>query len=180
MSKMKSYFGVLMFAFFISSCSPTLYPFTGDIYDNFNNQEQLSKVQFYLSGDIVLYRDYGGRQTSIENGTIKMINGRKVEEVFFKKGTPGIVLFSPKRDRIAVCFENNDNNYLMFGPSPKMDNRFVLLAKEWKRNRGKVTYGGEIWNTTSESAYSSLLVDMDRVKKTKFNKKTVGGRKVER
>lgn len=166
-------------ALVISSCSPNLYPFTDNVYDEFgSSSEALSKVQFYLSDDIVLYRDFGGKSTSVENGTIKIVDGRKIEEVIFKKGTPGVFLFSPKRDRVAISFEADDDKYLMFGPNKKVGGRFVLLAKEWKRKRGKVSYAGQTWNTTNESAYSNLLVDLDKARKTKYKKTTVSGRKV--
>jgi hypothetical protein len=163
----------------MASCSPQLSPFTDNVYDEFGSSDKaLSKVQFYLSGDIVLYRDFGGKRTSVENGTIKIVDGRKVEEVIFKKGTPGIFVFSPKRDRVAISFEAEDDKFLMFGPNQKAGGRFVLLAKEWKRNRGKVTYAGETWNTSSESAYANLLVDLDKARKTKYKKTVVSGRKI--
>lgn len=163
----------------ISSCSPQLYPFTDNIYEEFDSSsEALSKVQFYLSGDIVLYRDFGGKSASVENGTIKIVDGRKIEEVIFKKGTPGVFVFSPKRERMAISFEAEDDKFLMFGPNEKAGGRFVLLAKEWKKKRGKVTYAGQTWNTTSESAYSNLLVDLDKARKTRYKKTTVKGRKV--
>lgn len=177
------YFKILSFTIIsvmvISSCSPTLYPFTDNVYDEFDSSSDvLSQVQFYLSSDIVLYRDFGGKSTSVENGTIKIVDGRKIEEVIFKKGTPGVFVFSPKRDRVAISFEAGDDRYLMFGPNQKAGGRFVLLAKEWKKKRGKVTYAGQIWNTTSESAYSNLMVDLDKARKTKYKKTTVSGRKV--
>lgn len=169
----------IAFAFFLSSCSPTLHPFTADIYDEFGNStEKLSKVQFYLSNDIVIYRDYGGKKSRIENGKIKIIDGRKIEEIIFKKGTPGVFVFTPKRDRIAISFEEGEDNYLMFGPNEKVGGRFVLLAKEWNKSRGKVTYANETWNTTSNSAYANLLVDLDKARRTKVSKKTVKGRKI--
>ncbi len=166
-------------AFIISSCSPTLRPFTDDVYYEFgDSKEKLSKIQFYLSNDIVLYRDYGGKQSSIENGKIRIIDGRKIEEVIFKKGTPGVFVFSPKQERIAVSFEEGEGRYLMFGPNDKVGGRFVLLAKEWKKRRGKVTYANETWNTTDASAYANLLVDLDKARRTKVSKTTVKGRKI--
>ncbi|MFT4532984.1 MAG: hypothetical protein ACJA1A_001035 [Saprospiraceae bacterium] len=177
------YFKILSFAIIssmvVTSCSPRLYPFTDNVYEEFDNSsDALSKIQFYLSGDIVLYRDFGGKSTTVENGTIKIVDGRRIEEVTFKKGTPGVFVFSPKRDRVAISFEAEDDKYLMFGPNQKAGGRFVLLAKEWKKNRGKVTYADQTWNTTSESAYSNLLVDLDKARNTKYKKITVSGRKV--
>jgi len=175
----KIFFASLVCAFCLSSCSPTLRPFTDDVYNEFGqSKSDLSKIQFYLSSDIVLYRDYGGVKSSIKNGKIKIIDGRKIEEVIFKKGTPGVFVFTPKRDRIAVSFEEGDDRYLMFGPNDKVGGRFVLLAKEWKRKRGKVTYANETWNTTDASAYANLLVDLDKARRTKVSKTTVKGRRI--
>jgi len=175
----KIFMASLVCAFFLASCSPTLRPFTDDIYDEFgNSKEQLSKIQFYLSNDIVLYRDYGGTRSSVRNGKIRIVDGRKIEEIVFKKGTPGVFVFSPKRDRIAISFEEGDGKYLIFGPNQKVGGRFVLLAKEWKKRRGKVTYANEIWNTTDESAYANLLVDLEKARSTKVSKTTVKGRKI--
>ena len=179
MYNLKTFFYILVGSIFFASCSPKLSPFTEKVYDDFNQSESvLSKVQFYLSSDIVLYRDFGSSESRVEKGSIKMINGRKVEEVIFKKGTPGVYLFSPKQNRVAISFESNDDNYLMFGTNPKAGGRFVLLAKEWKKRNGKVTYANQTWNTTSESAYANLLVDIDRARKTQYQKKTVKGRKI--
>lgn len=164
----------------IASCSPQLSPFTDNVYSELDRSSAtLKKVQFYLSNDIVLYRDFGASTTTVDRGAIKLVDGRKVEEVIFKKGTPGIFVFSPKSDRIAVSFEENDENFLMFGPNDKVGGRFVLLAKQWNKNRGKVTYAGVEWNTTSESAYANLMVDLDKARNTKYKKKTVEGRKVD-
>ena len=169
-----AFFCIALFA----SCSSNLRPFTDNIYDEIGTDRELKKVQFYLSSDIVLYRDFGGSRSKVENGKIRMVNGRKIEEIVFKKGTPGVFVFSPKRDRIAVSFEKGEGKYLMFGPNERVGGRFVLLAKEWKNRRGKVTYDNEIWNTTDESAYANLMVDLDKARRTTVSKKTVKGRKI--
>lgn len=175
----KIFLASLVCAFCLASCSSSLRPFTDDVYDEFgNSKDKLSKIQFYLSNDIILYRDYGGTRSKIENGKIRIVDGRKIEEVVFRKGTPGVFVFSPKRDRIAVSFEEGDGKYLMFGPNEKVGGRFVLLAKEWKNRRGKVTYANETWNTTDASAYANLMVDLDKARSTKVSKKTVKGRKI--
>lgn len=166
-------------AFYLSSCSPTLHPFTADVYDEFgSSEEKLSKIQFYLSNDIVLYRDFGDKTSSVVDGKIKIVDGRKIEEVVFKKGTPGIFVFTPKRDRIAISFEEGDGKYLMFGPNSKVGGRFVMLAKEWNKRRGIVSYANKTWTTTDASAYANLMVDLDKARRTKVLKKTVKGRRI--
>lgn len=71
------------------ACSPTLTPFSQKLYDDQKwSLEELQKIQFYLSDDIVLYRKVASGETTIKNGKIKMVNGEKIEEVIFKKGIP--------------------------------------------------------------------------------------------
>ncbi len=163
----------------VSSCSPTLVPFSQGLYEEYNwSDDELKRIQFYLSDDIVLQRKLGGNESSITEGKIRVIDGVEVEEVLFKKGTPGVLVFSPKSDRFAVSFENDDQGYLMFGPNPKMSRRYALLAKEWNHNYGKVTYKNRLYNTSSRSSYVSLMVDIDKATKNIYKSRTVEGRRI--
>lgn len=161
-----------------SSCSPTLRPFTQRLYEeNEWSESELKRVQFYLSQDIVLRRQASRASSRIEEGAIKVRNGRKVEEVVIRKGTPGVLLFIPKDERFAVSFEDNDK-FLMFGPNPKAGDRYVLLASDWNNRQGKVTYGeGKYW-VDANNGIASLMVDLKRVRNTSVKSRTVGGRKV--
>jgi len=163
----------------VSSCSPSLNYYTESMhYDYRLSDAELQSVQFYLSNDIVLYRDLGINDSKISDGKIKVVDGRKVEEIIFPRETPGVLMFSPKQDRFAISFEEGDESYLMFGPNKKAGGKFVLLAKEWNRRVGKVTYKGKTWNTNSSSAMSALLVDVDKARKVSRKTQKVGGRKV--
>ena len=87
-------------------------------------------------------------------------------------------MFSPKANRFAISFEEGEDSFLMFGPNKKAGGKFVLLAKEWDRRVGKVTYKGKTYNTTSQSAMAALLVDVDKARKVSRKTKKVGGRKI--
>ncbi|MGB3132580.1 MAG: hypothetical protein WBB26_12945 [Saprospiraceae bacterium] len=171
-------FGIL--DLFCTSCSPTLTPFTQKLYeDNKWSQEDLKQIQFYLSEDIVLRRRAEDGQTTIENGKIKSVNGEKVEEIIFREGTPCLFHFSPKEDRFAISFEKSDNpKYLMFGPNPKLNNRYALLAKDWERRSGVVTYDGKEYRTSTEAAWACLLVDLKRAHSIQKESKVVKGAKI--
>lgn len=163
-----------------SSCSPTLSPLTENLVRENNwTEDDMRKIQFYLSEDIVMTRQLGGSASTIESGEIKIINGRKVEQVVIPKGTPGVAMFSPARDRVAVSFENgSENRFLMFGANDKMGGRFVLLAKEWNRRTGTVTYEEKLYRVEGNSAYASLLVDLKKVNKTIVDSRRAAGRTV--
>jgi len=164
----------------VGACSPSLSPFTQKLIDrNRWTEEDLKEIQFYLSRDIVLYRDYTSGAARIESGEIKMVKGRKVEEVRIPKGTPGVAIFQPKRDKLAVSFESQNDRFLIFGPNPKKGSNYVLLATEWKNKRGKVKYDDKQFYTTTESGFATLLVDVKKSKKVKVKSRSVKGRKVD-
>lgn len=163
----------------LSSCTKRLTPFSDRLQNEFDlSEEDLKRVQFYLSDDIVLRRNVGIEEAGISNGKIKVIDGREVEEIVFDEGTPGILLFSPKTNRLAISFEEGSDKFLIFGPSPKVQGRYVLLAKDWNRRGGKVSYNGKVYTTGAESALASLLVDLDAKRRTKYETTVVSGRKV--
>ncbi len=162
----------------LSSCSNKLSYFTQDLYDKYDwSLDELKQVQFYVSNDIVLKREVPAGSLEIISGKIKIEDGRRIEEVVIRKGTPGAFIFSPKDNRFAVSFETSDEDYLMFGPSPKYNERYVLLASDWERNGGAVTYGGKTWRVSSDAAYAALLVDLRKVGKVSVNSRVAGGRR---
>lgn len=163
----------------LNACGPNLKPFTKSLYEERNwSEEELKRVQFYVSEDIVLRRELAGNSFEVLAGEIKIVDGRKVEEILIKKGTPGGFVFSPKANRLAISFESSDQRYLIFGPNPKTGGRFVLLASDWNRYQGKVTYEGQKYNVSSRSAYAALMVDLKKIRKTSVSSRTARGRKV--
>lgn len=170
-----AFFSVVLFG----ACSNRLTYFTEDINERYRwTDNELKKIQFYVSQDIVLKREVSGGDREIISGKIKIEDGRKIEEVVIRKGTPGAFLFSPKPDRFAIGFEDGNDRYLMFGPSPKYSDRFVLLASDWDRRTGSVTYDDKTWKVTSDVAYAALLVDLRKINKVDVNSRVAKGRKV--
>jgi hypothetical protein len=162
------------------SCAPSLSFYTKDIHETTQlDDSDLSKIQFYISDDILLWRDITKGESVIADGKIKMVEGREVEEIIIRKGTPGVYIFSPQNKQHAISFDpTDDNKFLIFGPSEKVNNRYVLLAKEWGKRYGKVTYGGKVYHTSSNSAYAYLMVDLSKSKGTKIKSEKPSGRKV--
>lgn len=179
MTKLSVFF-ILTIAAIISSCSPQLSPFTQKMYeDNKWTDNDLRQIQFYLSQDIVLRRKVSDGETNIINGKIRSINGEKVEEIIFRRGTPCIYMFSPKSNRFAIGFEHADpSKYLIFGPNPKYKNRYSLFGKEWDRHSGTITYDGSSWYTTSESSFACLLVDIKRMNSLERKTQVVKGARI--
>ncbi|WP_233752626.1 hypothetical protein [Flavilitoribacter nigricans] len=173
-------FAGLLVLLTLSACSPTLTSFTQRMYDEYDwTESELKRIQFYVSDDIVLRRQLTGGKSEIISGEIKVIDGREVEEVVIRRKTPGVLLFLPKENRFAVSFEaDGDDRYLVFGPNPKAGSRYALLASEWRRRSGTVTYEGRKFQVDASSAFASLMVDLKKIRKISVSSRTARGRKV--
>lgn len=179
---MKTFFPLaVLAAVLLASCGPTLSPFTARVYEEGRFTEaELKRIQFYLSEPIVLTRELRGGRTEVISGEIKMLNGQKVEQVVIPKGTPGTVLFTPDRERLAVSFESRGNGrYLIFGPNPTMNNLYTLRASDWRRRSAVVTYDGRKWRTGESAALATLLVDLKEVGQVSVRSRTASGRRVD-
>ena len=173
------FFGVLAAAALFTSCSPQYSYFTENLYEKQNwSQEDISRIQFYVSRDIVLSREISEGETKITEGKIRIKNGKKVEQVVIKSGTPGVLVLMPKEDRFAISFEEDNEAYLMFGPNPKNYDRFALLAQDWEKDHGKVHYKGKVYGVDSASAYASLMVDLRRTGESEYQTRKVSGRTI--
>ncbi len=164
--------------FFLSSCN-SLTPFTQDIYSDLNiSDDEIKSVQFYLSQDIVLYKSLNTDEARIEDGKIKLRGQHKAQEVLIAKGTPGVIVFLPKENRFAVSFDNDDDKYLIFGPNKRLNDRYTLLGKEWDDGYGEVTYGGEVYTTSTRNAIASLMVNVNKINSYTVRRKQASGRKI--
>lgn len=170
----------ILAAFLFTSCGPSLTPFTQRLYEqNGWTENDLRRIQFYLSQDIVLKRDdSGSNQSRIEQGNIRVKTEGNVEKIVIRKGTPGVLVFSPRNNRFAIGFERDDERFLMFGPNPKANDRYVLLASEWQKNGGTVTYDGKQYRVDNNAAYAALMVNLKRVRKLRVRERTATGRRV--
>ncbi len=165
--------------FWLLGCGPTYRPFTEDLHRSYTwDEKDLQKVQFYLSNDIVLTRSLSKGESVIEGGKVRLEEGRRIEEVIFKEGTPGVLIFMPKEDRMAISFDRGNDKYLMFGPSPKQNGRYVLLASSWDSRKGEVTYDGKKYKTASRSALAGLLIDLKKVQRVTVSRKKAPGRTI--
>ena len=171
---------VLVSGLFLSACSYNLSPYTSHTQAQTNfNEEQLKKVQFYLQGDITLYRDYNNSETQITSGQIKIVNGQKVEQVVIKSGTPGVVIKAESADVFDVSFEQ-DGSFLRFGANPDYAGKYTMMAKQWEGSTGIVDYAGKEFKSTPESIYAYLTVNMNKINNSTIDSKQAGGRTIDR
>ncbi|MBL0309656.1 MAG: hypothetical protein IPP77_08270 [Bacteroidetes bacterium] len=160
------------------SCK-TLVPFTDSMKQRYNwTDEQIRSIQFYVSHDIILQRRLSNSSTEIVQGKIKMKQGKRVDEILIRSGTPGVLTEIPRENKMMVSFEMGDDHSLSFGINPNMGDKFVLLASEWNNGSGKVHYSGLEYNTDPDSRYAHLLVNLRKIDKMQVRQRIAGGRKI--
>lgn len=168
-------FAVLM----LSSCSKNLVPYSANLPEsNGWSESQIERIQFYTSDDIVLYREVSESDTRIAEGKIKFENGREIEEVVIRKGTPGVAIWQEEDQRYGIALDKGSEQFLTFGPNPERKRRYYLLASDWEGKVGTVTYNGIDYKTSQQSANVYLMVDMRKIRKTDVNSKVARGRTV--
>jgi len=176
---MKQILSLSVVILMLSSCSKNLVPYSGYLKEQHGwGEKEVERIQFYTSKDIVLYRDIAGSETKIENGSIKIKDGRKVEEIVIKAGTPGVAVWQGEDERYGISFDTSDNQFLTFGPNPDKRKRYYLMASEWDEKIGYVTYNDRKYKTNSQSTEAILLVDLKKMRKINVNSYTAKGRTV--
>ncbi len=164
----------------IMSCSPKLTPFTSDLIDKNGWEEQdLKKIQFYLSQDIILQREIRKNSSEIVMGEIVMQGGREVDQISFMAGTPGVLIQMARQEKLAISFETGDDQrFLIFTPHPKRNGTFVLSARNWDKGSGQINYGGSYYYTIPGSGLASLMVDLKASQTNTVKSRQATGRKV--
>lgn len=163
----------------LSSCK-TLVPFTQDLKtSNGWTDNEVKQIQYYNSAPIILNRQLKSNETGIVSGKIKMVDGKQVEEIVIRKGTPGVVSALPDGQRMAISFEIGDDHYLTFGLDKNRGGRYYLRLKDYQKNKyALVTYFDKTYNVSPQALTSYLQVNMKKIKKEQLSMRVAKGRKL--
>lgn len=163
---------------FLASCSPKI-PFTQAIREqNKLTPEELKRIQFYISGPVVLRKGSATeKEKTTDEGKLIIKSGKSIDQVMFKAKTKGTVDQVVDINNLKVAFEDGAEKSLVF--SSKTDrNGYYRLIMLNDNGKYKVNYGGESYNVVNGSEQSILLFKMKSLKELKVNEKVVKGRKV--
>ena len=175
---MKSIFTAVICLFLLSGCGPELVPFTAQVEQDIGlSKQQLSKVQFYNSSPIVLYRELTQNTTEVVSGEVKIVDGKQVEEIVIAPHTPG-VLISSSKDRLGISFETGADRYLVFGQNRHKSGAYTLLARDWSNDVGTIDYDSREYTITAQSAATFLMINMQKLKNLNVKSRTAKGRTV--
>lgn len=162
----------------------------------------LKEIQYYISKDILLKRYIEKSETKVASGEVKTSQGRYIEEILIKEGTPG-KCDSVGEDELFIRFEHGEGKVLRFARDNSVDDHYVLQAQEWDRDEideenipftekntnyasvsenqftGKVKYGGEIYYTKNYEEKPKLKIKKTETSTTQKETREVEGIKVE-
>lgn len=148
-------------------------PFTPALAEQFS-EEDLKGIQFYISDRIVLHRDVTSAGQSVTpRGRIVLENGKQIEEVLIKKGSPGVELSQEKGRSITVSFEppiDNVESFLRFDASRRDGSYFLMMST--------VKYGTELFQVQDGLQKAYIQVDADRLENIDAHRRTAPGRTV--
>ena len=156
------------------ACS-SLQPFTNGAKNSYGlSESELKKVQFYLSGDLVLYKSKSEGNTATEGGVVNVNNSKDIEKIVIKSGTPGVLKAYVDKGKIAVQFEEGENKFLLFG-NESSNGLYQLLAKEWKNGTGILTYDGKDYRISQGGGGTHLMFSVKKRTKTTINERKATG-----
>jgi hypothetical protein len=167
---------ILLLSILLPSCSPKTIVFTQQIRQKVESDSlNINEVQFYNSHPIELQRNLTYDETKIASGEIQFENGRYIEIIQIKKGTPG-VCENATSNSLDVAFEAGDNRNLKFVLNPRKN--YQISALEWKDRFGKVTYDSLTYYLKPGSEKALLKVKKDHIFKLDKKERVASGRKV--
>jgi hypothetical protein len=165
--------GFLSFA----GCAPQRVAFTQGIRTHYDlGSEDLKNLQYYVSGDITLQRDFRREEGEISKSH-KLVTkeGGLVEEVVIPAGTPGIAT-EVGESSLSVSFEPGSS--LVFGSPPTdrdPERKYKLSAKQWTDYYGEIVYDGKTFYALEGSGRAHLEVGVESLDAVEKKKKVLPG-----
>jgi hypothetical protein len=169
-----------------SACSTPKSYFTADIKNTLQqNSIPLEKLQFYIDKDVELRRELSSNdRTKVTSGKVILENGKYVNIISLKKGTPGICT-STNGDAVDIAFESGNNKNIGFALplGANSNSAYSLTAEKWMNNYnsaevGKITYDGQVYFMRFAGARPKLMIKKSEINKYQVKSRTMKGRKL--
>jgi len=163
---------ILAVSFAMAGCATQQVAFTRGIRTQYDlGSEDLKNLQYYVSSDITLQREFLREEGEISKSH-KLVTKEwgLLEQVVVRARTPGVAT-EVGDTYLEVSFEPGMS--LVFGSPPTdwdPEGKYKLLANRWTGTYGEIVYGGKIFYAVEGSGAAYLVVaveSLDVVKKWK-------------
>lgn len=166
-------FNSIIIALLFASCNTGKVPFNQSVRNGLS-ETSLKKVQFYTSGEIVLYKTKEDGEASVSDGIVLIQNKKDCEKIVIPSGTPCILERVIDDKKLLFSFEVGDGKFIAFGTGN--GESYSLLAKEWEGTSGSLKYGNKIYNTQSGEIY--LNIKLRKLNRLKSRERIIKGKKI--
>lgn len=176
---------ILCFSVCLASCSKQLtnvtsvYAKKSDVNDTTAtvNREDLMGTQIYLQGDFTLTREIGDGEKDVKPERIRIINGKKVEEILFQDGLK-VVIENFEQNVAMVRFEESCDCNVRFGPDNAGLYKLMFVEKKLSGKTEKmIEYDGKWW-VVKYSSQPKIQFNLIKEKKVKKEIHTAEGVKL--
>ena len=169
----------------MSSCGVKI-PYTTQVRDEFalDNEEKMSKVQFFISHTIILNQETrSDNSNTTDNGTLVINSSSESESIIIPAGTRCIFDSFGTKGEIKVRFENGEDKVLSFvAKSESSLSKRYFFDADWNAQGGpKIKYGEDQYKvdlTRGSARTAYLLVVRKKLQKTKRKERVVKGMKI--
>jgi hypothetical protein len=170
----------------ISACSTPKSYFTAETKNRIDaNSIPVQKLQFYIDKDVELRRELSSKDdTKVSSGKVILENGKYVNIILLKKGTPGICT-NANGGMLDIAFESGNNKNISFALplGANSNTAYSLSAEKWLNNYntaevGKITYDGQVYFMRFNGARPKLMIKKSDINNYEVNKRTMKGRKI--
>ena len=168
---------LLAVTFSAAGCASQRVAFTQGIRTQYDlESEELKNLQYYVSSDITLQRDFRREEGEISKSH-KLVKkeGGLMEQVVIHAGTPGIAT-EVGATSLAVSFEPGAS--LIFGSPPSdrdPERKYKLSAKRWTDYYGEIVYDGKTFYAVEGSGQANLEVGVESLDAVQKKKKVLPG-----
>lgn len=177
LSKIASVSIIMIISLTLFSCSNSRkIAYTSDIQKAHKfSEENLKKVQFYTSEEIVLVQTKQDGDVIISNGKLVVRNNKDIEKIIIPKNTKCVLESIVDDNKFTFSFEVGQGRVLLFGNDG--EGRFSLMAKGgFENGAGIIPYADKNYVTTNGGAF--LMISAKKLNKLKAKERVIRGRTI--
>ncbi|MBS1497381.1 MAG: hypothetical protein JSU03_02950 [Bacteroidetes bacterium] len=169
-----------------SACSTPKSYFTADVKNAMQqNGIPFEKLQYYIDKDVELKRELSSSEgTRVSSGKVIMENGKYLNIITLKKGTPGVCTGN-NGNSLNIAFESGYDKNLGFALplGANSNSAYTVTADKWLSTYnspeiGKITYDGKVYFMRFAGAKPKLMIKKSAINKYEVDKRTMRGRKL--
>jgi hypothetical protein len=144
---------------------------------------ELGRLQVYASDEIQLWRTLRSDEPTVTaRHTLRIDRDKKLEEIRFASGTPGVIL-KVEKNRVQVSFEPPVDGVevtltFQVGWNGNKEGYYLYPDKMSETGEMMVNYAGKTYTATAGSRMSHLEIDQDKVKASSHDVHDVPGRRI--